>query len=245
MGITGTEVSKEAAAMILTDDNFATIVKAVELGRGLYDNLVKYIRFQMGVLAGMIVTFLGSSILNIASGIPLLPLQTLWVNFTTQVFQSVGLGYGEPSEGLMERTPRKPSQPLLTRSNTYWFVTAGFVMAIATLAVIAGAEDAEGADLARTMGLTTFAIANLFFSFTARDALRSVFNLDTFNDRKFLTTTLMSVAAIAFATELQLFQRFLDTVPLTGIQWWICIGAGFTIIVVSEIWKLVLRRRAV
>ena len=99
MGITGTEVSKEAAAMILTDDNFATIVKAVELGRGLYDNLVKYIRFQMGVLSGLILTFLGASILNIASGIPFLPLQTLWVNFTTQVFQSVGLGYGTPSEG--------------------------------------------------------------------------------------------------------------------------------------------------
>ena len=94
MGITGTEVSKEAAAMILTDDNFATIVKAVELGRGLYDNLVKYIRFQMGVLAGMIVTFLGASILNIVSGIPFLPMQTLWINFTTQVFQAVGLGYG-------------------------------------------------------------------------------------------------------------------------------------------------------
>ena len=70
MGITGTEVSKEAAAMILTDDNFATIVKAVELGRGLYDNLVKYIRFQMGVLAGMIVTFLGASILNIVGRDP-------------------------------------------------------------------------------------------------------------------------------------------------------------------------------
>ena len=114
MGITGTEVSKEAAAMILTDDNFATIVKAVELGRGLYDNLVKYIRFQMGVLAGMIVTFLGASILNIVSGIPFLPLQTLWVNFTTQVFQAIGLGYGEPSEGLMERRPRKPEQPILS-----------------------------------------------------------------------------------------------------------------------------------
>ena len=140
MGITGTEVSKEAAAMILTDDNFATIVKAVELGRGLYDNLVKYIRFQMGVLAGMIVMFLGSSILNIASGIPLLPLQTLWVNFTTQVFQSVGLGYGEPSEGLMERKPRKPEQPILNRADTIWFIVAGFAMAPPRMAVIAGAE---------------------------------------------------------------------------------------------------------
>ena len=190
--------------MILTDDNFATIVKAVELGRGLYDNLVKYIRFQMGVLAGMIVTFLGASILNIASGIPFLPLQTLWVNFTTQVFQSVGLGYGEPSEGLMERRPRKPEQPILTRADTRWFVVAGLVMAVATLAVIAGRRARPTArTLARTMGLTTFAIANLFFSFTARDELRSVFSLDTFSDRTFLITSLMSAAAIIFATELR------------------------------------------
>ena len=242
MGITGTEVSKEAAAMILTDDNFATIVKAVELGRGLYDNLVKYIRFQMGVLAGMIVTFLGASILNIASGIPFLPLQTLWVNFTTQVFQAVGLGYGAPGESLMERRPRKPEQPILNRADTRWFIVAGLVMAIATLAVIAGAEDAEGEGLARTMGLTTFSLANLFFSFTARDALHSVFSLDTFNDRTFIITSLMSVAAIIFATELRFFQRILDTVELTGNQWLICIGAAATIVVVSEVWKFVLRR---
>ncbi len=243
MGITGTEVSKEAAAMILTDDNFATIVKAVELGRGLYDNLVKYIRFQMGALAGLIMTFLGASILNIASGIPFLPMQTLWLNFTTQVFQAVGLGYGTPSEGLMERRPRKPERPLLSRADTWWFVIAGLVMAAATLGVVAGAEDAEGEDLARTMGLTTFAIANLAFSFTARDELRSVFSLDTVSDRTFLMASLMSVAAIVLATELQFFHRILDTVPLTGDQWLICIGAGATIVVASEIRKLLLRRR--
>jgi P-type Ca2+ transporter type 2C len=243
MGITGTEVSKEAAAMILTDDNFATIVKAVELGRGLYDNLVKYIRFQMGVLTGMIVTFLGSSILNIASGIPFLPLQTLWVNFTTQVFQSVGLGYGTPSEGLMERRPRKPERPILGRADTRWFVIAGLVMAVATLAVIAGAEHSHGKELARTMGVSTFAIANLLFSFTARDELRSVFSPDTFRDRTFLATSLMSAAAILFVTELGFFQRVFDTVELTGNQWLICIGAGAAIVAVSEAWKLVLRRR--
>src|SRR4051794_11806121 len=171
MGITGTEVSKEAAAMILTDDNFATIIKAVELGRRLYDNLVKYIRFQMGALAGMIITFLGASILNIVSGVPFLPMQTLWVNFTTQVFQAIGLGYGEPSEGLMKRRPRKPEQPILRRADTRWFVVAGSVMGIATLAVAAGAEHEEGEVLARTMALTTFAIGNLLFSFTARDEL--------------------------------------------------------------------------
>jgi Ca2+-transporting ATPase len=243
MGITGTEVSKEAAAMILTDDNFATIVRAVELGRGLYDNLVKYIRFQMGVLAGLIITFLGASILNIVSGIPFLPLQTLWINFTTQVFQSVGLGYGEPSEGLMQRRPRRPEAPILARADTRWFALAGLVMGAATLAVVAGAEHEEGADLARTMGLTTFAITNLVFSFTARDALRSMLTVETFADRRFLTTTLMSVAAIVFVTELGFFQKVFDTVALTGRQWAICIGAGLVIAVVSELRKLLLRRR--
>ena len=106
MGITGTEVSKEAANMILTDDDFSTIVKAVELGRGLYDNLKKYIRFQVGLLIGYIFTFLGSSILNVLGGVPFFPLQTLFMNFTIQVFQAVGLGYGKPSIGLMERKPR-------------------------------------------------------------------------------------------------------------------------------------------
>ena len=107
MGITGTEVSKEAADMILTDDNFATIVKAVEIGRGLYDNLTKYIRFQMGVLAGMVLAFLGASIFNVAAGVLFIPLQTLWLNFTTQVFQAVGLGYGKFADDLMERKPRR------------------------------------------------------------------------------------------------------------------------------------------
>jgi Ca2+-transporting ATPase len=228
--------------MILTDDNFATIVKAVELGRGLYDNLVKYIRFQMGVLAGLIITFLGASILNIVSGVPFTPLQTLYVNFTTQVFQAVGLGYGAPSEGLMERRPRKPRQPILNRADTRWFIVAGLVMAVATLAVIAGAEG-DGENLARTMGLTTFSLANLFFSFTARDALRSVCSLDTFNDRTFVVTSLLSAGAVILATELGFLQRVLDTVELTGDQWLICIGAAATVVVVSEIWKLVLRRR--
>jgi Ca2+-transporting ATPase len=243
MGITGTEVSKEAAAMILTDDNFATIVKAVELGRRLYDNLVKYIRFQMGALAGLIMTFLGASILNIVSGIPFLPLQTLWLNFTTQVFQSVGLGYGEAGEGLMARRPRKPDAPLLTRRDTRWFVIAGLVMAVSTLAVAAGAEHSHGKALARTMALTAFGIANLLFSFTAKDERRTVFSLDTINDRTFLFASLLSVGAIVFATELQFFQRFLDTVELTGNQWLICIGAGATVVVASELWKWWLRRQ--
>ncbi len=99
MGITGTEVSKQAAVMILTDDNYATIVKAVGLGRAVYDNMLRFIRFQMAGLFGYIATFLGSAILNIVGGIPFLPLQTLWLNFTVNVFQGLGLGYGKPRRG--------------------------------------------------------------------------------------------------------------------------------------------------
>jgi Ca2+-transporting ATPase len=243
MGITGTEVSKEAAAMILTDDNFATIIKAVELGRGLYDNLTKYIRFQMGVLVGFIVTFLGASIFNVVGGVPFLPLQTLWVNFTTQVFQAVGLGYGKPSEGLMARQPRDPEKPILTRSLLVWLAIAGLVMGAGTLGVIWWAEDHHGAAIARTMGLTTFALANLFFSFEARDERRSVFSLDFLEDRKFLVFSGASLAAIVFGTELGLFQRILHTVSLTFHQWLVCIVVAFAIVVAAEVRKSLARRR--
>jgi Ca2+-transporting ATPase len=242
MGITGTEVSKEAAAMILTDDNFATIVKAVELGRGLYDNLTKYIRFQMGALAGLIITFLGASIFNVVGGVPFLPLQTLWLNFTTQVFQAIGLGYGKASEGLMARKPRPSDEPLLPRGLLIWLCVYGFVMGAVTLGVAWVADDNHGTVVARTMALTTFAIANLFFSFSCRDERRSVFNLDVFDDRRFLMMSGLSVVAIVLATELRVLQRFLETTHLSFRQWLVCIGLGLLVVVVSEVRKAILRR---
>jgi len=243
MGITGTEVSKEAAAMILTDDNFATIVKAVEMGRGLFDNLTKYIRFQMGALVGLVVTFLGASIFNIVGGLPFIPLQTLWVNFTTQVFQAVGLGYGKPNEGLMERKPRPSTQPILTRPLMIWLGIAGLVMGGTTLALIAGVTDRHGEVLGRTMGLTAFAFGNLFFSFATKSETRSIFDLDTFADRKFLIASGLSVVAIIIGNELGFLQRILHTEHLSLRQWLLCIGAGLTIVVASEIQKFLLRRR--
>jgi Ca2+-transporting ATPase len=244
MGITGTEVSKEAATMILTDDNFATIVKAVELGRGLYDNLTKYIRFQMGVLVGFIVTFLGASIFNIVGGVPFVPLQTLYVNFTTQVLQAIGLGYGRPAEGLMKRKPRPSDERILPRPLLLWVGVAGLVLGGATLGVIGWADDHYGSSaIARTMGLTTFAISNVVFSLTTRDERRSVFSLDLLGDRMFLMCTGGSIAAIVLGTEFSVFQRVLHTVHLTGHQWLVCIVVGLAIIPVSEARRLLLQRR--
>jgi Ca2+-transporting ATPase len=243
MGITGTEVSKEAADMILTDDNFATIVKAVELGRGLYDNLTKYIRFQMGVLSGMVLAFLGAAIFNVASGVLFVPLQTLWLNFTTQVFQAIGLGYGKFGDDLMERQPRKANEPILDKLRFVWIAIAGLAMAVGTVGIAWWADDHHGAAVSRTMALTTFSIANLLFSFTALDERRTVFSMETVSDRKFLMFSGMSIAAIVLGTELDVFNRFLQTTGLTRTQWGVCLIVPFGVVLLSELWKLFLRLR--
>ena len=209
MGITGTEVTKEAAVMILTDDNFSTIVKAVEVGRGLYDNLARYVRFQIGGLFGYIITFLSASIFNVAKGIPLLPLQTLWVSFTMLSIQSVGLGYSKPAAGLMDRPPLPPTKPILTRGLIVWLAFVGLVMTVGTLGVISWAEQAHGLAIARTMGMVTFALFLLFFSVESKDQRDSAFSLDTFSDKTFVVTTGGSFVLLILSTVLDIFH----TVP--------------------------------
>lgn len=120
-----------------------------------------------GVMAGLfafIATFLGSSTFWIAGGVPFLPLQTLWVNFTVTVFQAVGLGYGTPADGLMERTPRPADQPILSRKLLLWLAFNGLIMGVITLAVIWWGTDQFGDKYGRTMGLTVFSILNVAFS---------------------------------------------------------------------------------
>jgi P-type Ca2+ transporter type 2C len=242
MGITGTEVTKEAAVMILTDDNFSTIVKAVEVGRGLYDNLARYIRFQVGGMFGYIAAFLGASIFNVAEGIPLLPLQTLWVSFTMLSIQSVGLGYSKPAAGLMERPPLPPSRPILTRALIVWLALAGLLMAVGTLSVISWADHAHGLAVARTMGMVTFALYILFFSIESKDERDSAFSLDTFSDKTFVLTTSGSFVLLVLSTVLSIFQTVMKTVPLDVRQWLICTAVALSIVVTAEIRKVVLRR---
>jgi Ca2+-transporting ATPase len=244
MGITGTEVTKEAAVMILTDDNFSTIVKAVELGRGLYDNLARYVRFQIGGLFGYIIAFLGAAIFNIANGIPLLPLQTLWVSFTMLSIQSVGLGYSKPAAGLMDRPPLPPGRPILTRGLIVWLAFVGLLMAIGTLSVIRWAEPVHGLAIARTMGMVTFALFLLFFSIESKDQRDSAFSLDTFSDKTFVITTIGSFVLLVLSTVLDIFQTVMRTVRLDVRQWLICTAVALSIVAAAEARKAVLRRSA-
>jgi Ca2+-transporting ATPase len=237
MGITGTEVSKQAAVMILTDDNFSTIVKAVELGRALYDNLVRYVRYQMGQLFGFIITFLGASLFFIAEGIPFLPLQTLWINFTVTVFLAIGLGYGKAREGLMAELPRSPDQPILPRKLFTNLVVVGAIMAACTLGVIWWATDAYGEAVARTMGVTVFSLANVWFAIETSDPNHSVFEGGLLQDAPLLKAVGLSFVAIIAATELGFLNRVLETVSLTIDQWLICVIVSLAILVIMEIAK--------
>jgi P-type Ca2+ transporter type 2C len=245
MGITGTEVSKEAAVMILTDDNFATIIGAVERGRALYDNLVKYVRYQMGCLFGFIWTFLGAAVFNILGGVPFVPQQTLWVNFTTQVFQSIGLGLGAATPGLMARPPRDPTAPVMPVRLAIRLAFLGAVMAVGTLGVIQFALGAYADEaLARTMGLATFSIFNLAYGLTVNDQLESTFSRSLLSNTKLLQMTGLSAAAIVLASELDLLNRFLNTTHLSVEQWVICIGVGSAIVWITEVEKFFRRRAA-
>jgi Ca2+-transporting ATPase len=238
MGITGTEVSKQAAVMILTDDNYATIVKAVGLGRSVYDNLLRFIRFQMAGLFGFIATFLGSALLNILGGIPFLPLQTMWLNFTVNVFQAIGLGYGSPREGLMAVPPRPKEQRLIPPRLMRWLVITGLVMAAGTLGVLAWADANFGDVIARTMGVTTFSLFRLFSSLETADEDESLFAGTILGNRPLLIGTGLSVLTIILATELGFLQRILGTVSLTADQWAVCILVSLSLILVEEGRKL-------
>lgn len=241
MGITGTEVSKGAAVMILTDDNFATIVKAVEYGRAIYERLANYIRFQMTALVAFIASYLGAAFFVIAGGVPFSPMVVLWINFLVQVPIAVALGFDKPAEGLMERKPRPLSQPVLTRSQWVRIIFIGLLMAIGTLYLERYYANA-GAGIAATMAFVVFSLYNVVIGLSARYETQSAFNRDIFHDRHQLMLYGLALLLTFLPTELEFGQRRLGLTPLTGQQWLICIVFAFALLLVDEVVKVFLRR---
>ncbi|HKE71975.1 MAG TPA: HAD-IC family P-type ATPase [Acidimicrobiales bacterium] len=242
MGITGTEVTKDAAEMILTDDNFATIVTAVEGGRGLYDNLMKYVRVQMIMLAGFILTFVGAGIFSIANGTPLLPLQILYINFAVDVLLAIGLGFDAPSSGLMGRRPRSPDEPVINRALGARLAFAGLLISIGTLAVVSWGEDRYPLAIATTMGLVTTGLLHIAAALEWRNPERSVFTRETVANGRFNILVLAAFALTFLVTAIGPLGRVFDTVALNGDQWRACFVAVLGYVALAEIGKLLYNR---
>jgi Ca2+-transporting ATPase len=243
MGITGTEVSKEAAVMILTDDNFATIVGAVEYGRGLYDNLLKYLRFQMSTLVAYIAIFLGAAIFGIAGGIPLNPLQILWLNMVIDIPIAVALGFDEPRSELMQRAPRPIGAPVLSASNWVRLCVQGLVMTAGSLVAHQIGAARYGEVVASTMLLTTLSLFHLAAGLLVRDQQNTIFDRGAVPGSTQLRRYGIALLAIVAVTALEFLRRIFGTTELMFAQWCVCIGLAASLVVVEELIKLGIRRR--
>ena len=242
MGITGTEVSQEAAVMILTDDNFATIVGAVSYGRTLYDNLLKYLRFQMSTLVAYIAIFIGAGILGIAGGAPLDPFQILWLNFAVDVPIAIALGFGVAAPGLMSRPPRPVGAPVLSRANWVRLCVQGAVMTVGSLAAYQVGDHQGDAVLAATMLLTTLSVFHVFAALLCRDQVGTIFDRDAVPDAVQLRRYGVALLAIILVTSLDFLQRIFGTTALDFGQWCACVGIALSLVVVEELVKIGVRR---
>jgi Ca2+-transporting ATPase len=241
MGITGTEVTKEAADMILTDDNFATIISAVEGGRGIYDNLMKYVRVQLVMLGGFILLFVGAGIFDVAGGAPLTPLQILWINFAIDVLLAIGLGFDAPVPGLMRRAPRDAQAPIVDRKLAMRIGAASLVMAALALGAVAWGDHRYDLVVATTMGLTSLSLMHIAAALEAREPTASILSRDAIPNRRFAYVIAATLALTFLVTALSPLQRIFDTVSLTSSQWGICLLAPLVYVAIVELGKLVSR----
>jgi Ca2+-transporting ATPase len=242
MGITGTEVSKGAAVMILTDDNFATIVKAVAFGRAIYDHLFNFVRFQMAQLVAFIASYLLAAFFLVLGGVPFTPLLVLWVNFLATVPLAIALAFDKPAPDLMEHKPRPLSQPILSRSQWVRVILLGLLTAIVTV-YLERIYEASGAGVAATMGFVAFALLSVAMGLSARSETGSAFNRDILSDRNQLILYGMALLFTFLPTVLDFLQRLLGTTSLTGNQWLTCIGLAIGLLLVDEVIKVFMRRR--
>ncbi len=246
MGITGTEVSKDAATMVLTDDNFATIVEAVRRGRTIYDNIVKFVRFQLSTTLGFAAIFLAASIIGLASGQPFTAIAILWVNIIMDGPPAMALGLDRGDADIMDRSPRPPDERILTRRRWIAVGVAAATMAIGTLAVLAwapGDEPQPGvATVAGTMGFNTFVLFQAFNIMNVRSERGSAASRFTFTNWRLWSAVGLVLSLQVAITHVAWLQRLFDLTSISLEQWAICAAVASSVLVVEEVRKAVLRR---
>jgi Ca2+-transporting ATPase len=258
MGITGTDVSKEAADMVLADDNFATIVAAVEEGRTIFANIQKFLRYLLSSNVGEVLTmFLGVLLakflgLGAVPGevvvFPLLATQILWINLVTDGAPALALGLDPADENVMQQQPRPRGSGVITKPMWFGIALVGVIMAVGTLFILdfslpGGFIAGSGAmDYARTMAFTTLVLFQLFNVLNARSDSRSAFR--RLFDNPWLWGALAFSLGLQFAViYLPFLQRAFDTVALSLTDWGLCVLVGSSVLWLRELSKWISRRQ--
>lgn len=240
MGITGTEVTKEAATLVLTDDNFASIVRAVKEGRTIYENIVKFVRFQLATNIGAIFTVLGAPFLGFS--MPFTAIQILWVNIIMDGPPAMTLGVEPARPDIMQGRPRAADASILSMKRLWHIGFCGLTMALGTLAVYAWGLTTPGEEAkATTLAFTTFVLFQFFDIFNARAEHGSAFNCQFFSNEKLwlalIAVFILQVVAVHWAPA----QAVFDTVDLTPLEWTISVMVASTILFLDELGKIILR----
>src|SRR5690606_33532998 len=176
MGITGTDVTRDAADMVLADDNYATIVAAIEEGRGIYDNIRRFIRYLLGCNVGEVITMFAAALA--ALPLPLTPLMILWVNLVTDGLPAIALGLTKPDDDIMRRPPRSPKEGVFSRGLHWKILGRGLLIAVGTLAVFVLPLRGSGDEVqARTLAFTALVVAQLVYAFQCQSEHHSVFEV--------------------------------------------------------------------
>jgi len=218
MGLGGTEVAKEAAAMVLTDDNFASIEAAVEEGRGIYDNLVKFITWTIPTNAGEGLVIVAAILAGVT--LPITPLQILWINMTTAVLLGLTLAFEPAEKGIMRRLPRPPSSPILDRVLVWRILLVGVLLLLGSFGLFL-LERERGGSLAeaRTVAANVFVMVELVYLFNCRSLTRSMFSVGLFSNRwVWAGAGSMLVLQLVF-TYLPLFNTLFHTAPIDIRAW--------------------------
>ncbi|MGE5287747.1 MAG: cation-translocating P-type ATPase [Micromonosporaceae bacterium] len=239
----GTDVAKNAGRMILSDDNFATIVFAVEQGRKIYDNLTKYIRFVLVLLVAFVLTFLAASIFNIAAGEPFTPAQVLWIHFVVNAPFGFALGFDRETPGLMTRIPRPRGESVLTRRLVVTVGLVGLAITIGLLSLIKLGESRFGsADIGNSIAFTSFAICLIVAAFECRTETGSVLTTATFDSKQMNWVALGEFVLAVLTTQMDVFHRLLGTVNINLQQFAWALVPAVALLVLWEIGKFLARR---
>lgn len=236
MGKGGTDVAKNASDMILTDDNFVTIVEAVKQGRNIYDNIKKAIHFLISTNIGEIVTIFFGLILGMKS--PLLAIQLLWINLVTDSLPAIALGLEKEEENIMSRLPRNPKKSLFADGLWWKIIIEGTMLGMFTLLAFSIGNRLYSVEVGRTMAFLTLGILELVHSFNIKSE-ESIFKIGIFENKYLILALILGVLLQVIVVITNPLAEIFSLVPLTGIQWLYTILISIAPIPIVEIQKAV------